>query len=411
MQNTYRKHGILSNIFPVRSRSQNMTRILQVVCGIYPVHGGIEQVAKDIMYSFIGRHDVEQKVICFNENAEDSGIITHRRETVHDTLEGVEVIRCGSFVKAASQLISLSFRRELALVMKNFAPDVVILHYPNPFAAHFLLPFLKNNRRIKFIVFWHLDIVRQKILRMFFHRQNLELLERADKVIATSQNYIQGSKYLSRFEEKCIVVPCCVQTERILITPEIQSIAENIRKEYAGKTISFSAGRLVPYKGFKYLIEASEHLDDDFAVLIAGGGKLNDELREQAKNKPRVKLLGRISDEELNAYYLAADMIAFPSITKNEAFGIALAEGMYFGKPAVTFTIPGSGVNYVNLDGVTGIECPNMDVKAFAKAMMTLKNDPGLRKTLGENARNRVMQNFMYSTFKEKINSLIDELH
>ncbi|MBQ9433747.1 MAG: glycosyltransferase [Synergistaceae bacterium] len=387
-----------------------MTKVLQVINLMYPYRGGMTQVVEDIMQSFFGRYDVEQKIICFNDNHTDGEISTHRNETVHDTFKGVEVIRCGSVAKLASQLISLTFKRELSKLMKDFAPDVVILHYPNPFAAHFLLPFLKKNRRIKFIVFWHLDIVRQKFLRLFFHRQNLELLERADTVIATSQNYIHASKYLSRFEEKCTVIPCCVNTERILITPEIQSMAENIKKEYSGKTISFSAGRLVPYKGFKYLIEASEYLDDDFAVFIAGVGVLNDELHELAKNKPRVKLLGRISDEELNAYYLAADMIAFPSITKNEAFGIALAEGMYFGKPAVTFTIPGSGVNYVNLDGVTGIECPNMDVKAFAQAMMTLKNDRKLRNRLGENARKRVTQNFMYSSFREKITRLIDSL-
>ena len=388
-----------------------MIKVLQVINLMYPYRGGMSQVAEDIMRSFSGRNDITQKIICFNEDAEDEGIATKRRETVHDELEGVEIIRCGSFMKAASQLISFSFIRELALVMKNFAPDVVILHYPNPFAAYFLLPYLHKNKRIKFILFWHLDIVRQKILGRLFHWQNLMLLKRTDKVIATSQNYIQGSKYLSRFEEKCVVIPCCVQTKRIHITPKIQSIAENIRKEYDGKTISFSAGRLVSYKGFKYLIEASEYLDDDFAVLIAGGGVLYDELREQSKYNPRVRLLGSISDDELNAYYLAADMIAFPSITKNEAFGIALAEGMYFGKPAVTFTIPGSGVNYVNIDGVTGIECQNMDVNAFAQAMMKLKNDPELRKTLGTNARQRVTQNFMYSTFKGKITRLIDELH
>lgn len=387
-----------------------MIKVLQVINLMYPFRGGMSQVAEDIMRSFLGNDNIQQKIICFNEDAEAGSLATKRRQTVHDTLEGVEVIRCGSIAKIASQLLSLTFKRELSRVMKDFAPDVVILHYPNPFAAHFLLPFLKADRHIKFILFWHLDIVRQKILKMFFHRQNLELLERADKIIATSRNYIQASKYLSRFEEKCTVVPCCVQTERILITPEIQDMAESIRQKYSGKTISFSAGRLVPYKGFKYLIEASEYLDDDFAVLIAGGGVLNDELHEQAKNKPKVKLLGRISDAELNAHYLAADMIAFPSITRNEAFGIALAEGMYFGRPAVTFTIPGSGVNYVSLDGVTGIECPNMDTKAFAQAMMKLKKNPELRKTLGENARQRVIQNFMYSTFKEKMTSLIYEL-
>ena len=48
---------------------------------------------------------------------------------------------------------------------------------------------------------------------------------------------------------------------------------------------------------------------------------------------------------------------------KNEAFGLALAEAMYYEKPAVTFTIPGSGVNYVCLDNENGIEVPNRDVR------------------------------------------------
>ena len=39
---------------------------------------------------------------------------------------------------------------------------------------------------------------------------------------------------------------------------------------------------------------------------------------------------------------------------------------MYCGTPAVTFTIPGSGVNWVSLNGETGIEVPNGDDKAFA---------------------------------------------
>ena len=83
---------------------------------------------------------------------------------------------------------------------------------------------------------------------------------------------------------------------------------------------------------------------------------------------------------------------------------------MYFGKPAVTFTIPGSGVNFVNLSGVTGLEVPNRDSKAFAHALMTLKNNAELRKILGDNARRRVIENFMYDTFKKKIKDIIMSL-
>ena len=39
------------------------------------------------------------------------------------------------------------------------------------------------------------------------------------------------------------------------------------------------------------------------------------------------------------------DIFAFRLLQKMKAFGLALAEGMYFEKPVVTFNIPGSGVN------------------------------------------------------------------
>ena len=368
---------------------------------MYPFTGGMTQVTEDVMRVLSESGNFEQKIICFNEDAEASGIVTHRNQTVHDEINGVEIIRCGSITKIASQLISLTFKRELKNVINSFRPDVVILHYPNPFAAHMLLPLLKKYSDIKFILYWHLDIIRQKILGKLFYWQNIKLLERADKIIATSQNYINGSMFLKRYEKKCVIIPCCVQDKRILITPEIQRKADSIREKYQDKFLSISVGRLVKYKGLIYLIKACEFLDDDFRIFIAGTGPEEKELKQLSNNN--IIFLGKISNEDLSAYYLASDVISFPSITKNEAFGIALAEGMYFGKPAVTFTIPGSGVNYVNIDALTGIECPNRDSKAFANALITLKNDAEMRKTFGDNARERVINNFTYKIFKEKI--------
>jgi rhamnosyl/mannosyltransferase len=107
---------------------------------------------------------------------------------------------------------------------------------------------------------------------------------------------------------------------------------------------------------------------------------------------------------------MACDIFAFPSITKNEAFGIALAEGMYFGKPAVTFTIEGSGVNYVNLDGVTGIECANGDSKAFADAIIKLRKDKSMYDKYAENAKNRVINEFMFDKFQDNVRKLINDL-
>jgi glycosyltransferase involved in cell wall biosynthesis len=112
----------------------------------------------------------------------------------------------------------------------------------------------------------------------------------------------------------------------------------------------------------------------------------------------------------LSRYYYAASVFAFPSITKNEAFGMALAEAMYCHTPAVTFTIPGSGVNWVNLDGVTGIEAPNGDVKAFAAAIDRLLTDEALAKSYAEAAHQRVAEHFTVSKMMEEMERCYQEL-
>lgn len=182
---------------------------------------------------------------------------------------------------------------------------------------------------------------------------------------------------------------------------------EEIRRENCGKIICFAVGRHVPYKGYEYLIKASKYLDDRFRIFIGGKGPLTDDLKAQAAGDEKITFLGRVSDEDLIAYYQAMDIFCFPSITKNEAFGIALAEAMYFGKPAVTFTIPGSGVNYVCPNGKTGIEVPNRNVKAYAEALTKLADDSNLRERLGTAAKMRVKENFLYAQFQKSIRSIL----
>jgi hypothetical protein len=45
---------------------------------------------------------------------------------------------------------------------------------------------------------------------------------------------------------------------------------------------------------------------------------------------------------------------------------------MYFAKPAVTFHIECSGINWVSIKDETGLECENGNVKSYAEAIKTL---------------------------------------
>lgn len=370
-----------------------MKKILHVSKYYYPFRGGTEQIARDCVNAF--REDCIQKVICFNHESNDA----------NDVVDGVDVIRCGCFAKVFSQSLSLSYREKLSDVVKTFAPDMIIFHYPNPFVAAILLRIIPAN--CKLIIYWHLDIVKQKIIGRFFYGQNKRLIERADKIIATSPNYVEGSPWLSRKREKCVVVPNCINENRLQKTEISEKLADDIRLQNSGKIICLAVGRHTEYKGFKYLIQASKLLDDRFQIYITGKGELTKALKNEAAGDDKVHFLGVISDDELKAYLSAMDIYCFPSITKNEAFGLSLAEGMYFGKPAVTFTIPGSGVNYVCLSGEDGIEVENRSVEKYAEAIKTLALDESLRKKYGDAGRKRVIENFLDSKFKENIRKAI----
>ena len=383
-----------------------MKKVLQISNYLYPNFGGIEHVTRCIANVLSENGEFEQKIICFNETASDGDHVCKREETVYDEVDGIEVIRCGCITKKFSQSISLSFGRELDKVMEDFKPDILIFHYPNPYQAAFLMKYLRRDFR--FILYWHLDIVRQKLLGKIFHKQSLRLLERADKIVATSPNYVDGSPYLRKYREKCTVIPNCIDESRLTITDKRKKRAEEIRQINKDKIICFAVGRHVKYKGFKYLIEASRLLDDRFHIIIGGKGPLTEELKTLAVGNQNIEFPGMISENDLIAYYQAMDIFCFPSITKNEAFGIAIAEAMYFSKPVVTFHIPGSGVNYVNQKDITGLEVENRDVIAFADAIQYLADDKNLRMRMGFSAKERVKSLFLYSQFQKSVLRLLE---
>ncbi len=373
-----------------------MKKILHISKYYYPFQGGTEQIAQDCVNSLADIY--KQKIICFN----------HKRGDEREYKDGVEIIRCGCVAKISSQSLSISYSNVLRKTLNEFKPDIIVFHYPNPFVAHLLLKYI--SKQTKLVIYWHLDIVKQKILKNLFVGQNHRLIRRANLLIATSPRYVEGSPYLRSVSDKCKIIPNCINVERFKLSDESIRISLEIRKKNSGKIICLAVGRHTKYKGFRYLIQASKYLDNRFAIFIAGKGELTKDLVKEARGDEKIHFLGSIEDTELKAYLNAMDVFCFPSITKNEAFGLALAEGMYYGKPAVTFNIPGSGVNYVCLNEENGIEVPNRDTKAYAKAMIRLADDPELRRKLGEAGKDRVINNFLSTQFKNNIIEVMNVL-
>lgn len=372
-----------------------MKKILHISKFYYPYAGGIEDVCYNIVKLFNCDKQYEQQVFCFNDNS----------QTISDIHENIPVHRVGVSCVIASQPIPNKYRSELKSVIESFKPDVVHFHAPNPLAAYFLLDLLP--RCVTLIIHWHSDIVAQSVIYQFIKPIETNLLKRADRIIATSPNYIDGSSQLQRFSDKVIVIQNVICPTKFELNNTCEQQITQIKNRYNNKPIVLFVGRHVSYKGLKYLIKAAPLIQSECKIIIGGIGPISEELKQKNKSD-KVQFVGRIDDDLLPAYYHAADVFVFPSITRNEAFGVSLAEAMYCQTPAVTFTIDGSGVNYVNINNQTGLEVENSNHNALAKAIDNLLEDKVLCGKLSVQAKQRVDSLFVIDKIKDEIYKLYE---
>ena len=148
----------------------------------------------------------------------------------------------------------------------------------------------------------------------------------------------------------------------------------------------------------------------DCVFVIAGSGVLSEELKVKYTSSTRLDWIGKIKDEDMKIYYMLADIFAFPSITRNEAFGVVLLEAMFCRCAVVDYTIAGSGVNWVAKDGETCVECENRNIVQLAEAIDKLLTDSSLRQKMGDNAHKRVLENFTSERIVAYLKGLYKEL-
>ena len=365
-------------------------RILHIGKFYAPIEGGIESITRFVVESLKGH---SSRVFSFN----------NCNRSCEDDVDEIPVIRCSSWGILASQPLSLIYYFHLRRIVRMFHPDVIHFHYPNPLGALYMLLVIGKHRKL--VVHWHSYVVAQRLLRHFVKPIEIRLLRRADAIIATSPNYVEASPFLSRFRNKTTIIPNSINEQELDLKPGEEAEVERIRAKYGGKPIVFFLGRHVEYKGLEYLLEAERLISRDCVFLIAGQGPLTGRLKSQFHSN-RLHWLGRVSEAEKRLYYHAASIFAFPSITRNEAFGVVLAEAMYCQCPAVTFSINGSGVNWVSLDDETGIEVKERNPQAYAQAIDRLLGDDSLRQELGRRAKKRVCAFFSAETVSNQYRKL-----
>jgi len=123
----------------------------------------------------------------------------------------------------------------------------------------------------------------------------------------------------------------------------------------------------------------------------------------------KVRFLGDISDDNLPAYYQAADLFVLPSSQRSEAFGIVLLEAMAAGTPLISTELS-TGTSWVNQHETTGLVVPPRNPDVLAQAINSLLADDARRLQLGKNARDRAQAEFGQSLLVDRMLDLYQDV-
>lgn len=371
-------------------------KILHVYKDYYPVLGGIENHVRALAEAQVARgHHVGVLV-----NALD-------RHTSVEERNGVRVMKAARVLTVGGSVpLSLSF----PVLLARLPADVAHLHFPYPLGevANLLI-----GRSRRTIITYHSDVVRQQRMLRIYQPLLWSVLRRADRIIATSPNYIRSSPYLSQLQDRCTVVPLGVDEPRFAQADPAAVAAWQARVAPGGEPVLLFVGRLRYYKGLDTLIQALPQLADvPLKVMIVGDGPM---LRDWQALAAKCGVAGRIAwetnvpDEELPAVYHAAAAYVLPANSRAEAFGVALLEAMSAGLPVVTTEVE-TGTSWVVQDGVTGSVVSPRDSEALAAALRALLLDPERRAALGAAGHARVLAEFTESGMIDRVMALYDEV-
>lgn len=177
--------------------------------------------------------------------------------------------------------------------------------------------------------------------------------------------------------------------------------------------VAVSAGRIIREKGFHFVVEALHsvlHTHPDTYLLVLGKGPYTDTLRQIASKldiEDKVRFLGFIPHEQINAYYNAADCMIAATL-RNEGLPLIFCEAMLTGLPIIASAYGGNPSAVINDE--TGFLLKQVSSAAVAEAWKELITDKDLRSKFSDNAQKNARTHFTDSVMTDATETLFKQI-
>ena len=244
--------------------------------------------------------------------------------------------------------------------------DVVNVHGPVPTVSDVFLwlsRWLPPHARPAVVYTHHapIDIPEASWMSTRYNRLHQALALRADRIVASSPHYAR--QHRSRFGPAVRAIPWGADPR--------PSAPARVPRSHDELNVLF-VGQMRPYKGVETLLAAAERQPWLKLTLVGGGSELA-RYRGLAERHgiANARFTGRLSDADLHYQYGISDAVVLPSVTRAEAFGLVLLEGMAAGCVPVASDLPGVR----DIAGPTGLVVPPGNPGALRAALRGLAED------------------------------------
>jgi glycosyltransferase involved in cell wall biosynthesis len=185
----------------------------------------------------------------------------------------------------------------------------------------------------------------------------------------------------------------------------IAAAAARGRRRHDADAYFLYVGRMAPVKGVEPLVRHFAERPTPAPLWLAGDGPLEGSLRRAYEGHPRVRFIGRKSQQELGHLYRDAMALILPS-TGYEIYGQVVLEAFAHATPAIVTDVAGAS-ELVEQSG--GGRVYGSD-EALDEALQALAGDVSLRDALGRQGQDHVRLEHGESHYVDRYESLIGNL-
>ncbi len=223
-----------------------------------------------------------------------------------------------------------------------------------------------------------------------------------DAVAAVSQATGEACLRRGLDPHRLHVIPNGIDVDRFSgLKPDTEGLEKLANGLSPGSLLLCSVGRHVKRKGFDWFVEAVlPLLPEHVHYWTAGDGPLTESCRQFIDRNGlhhRVRLLGRISDEQLLALYRKSDLFVMPNVHvpgDMEGFGVVLLEAGLCGLPAVGSDL--EGIRDVISSGKNGYLVGSGNARAFADVILRLDENRSELASMAHGVRRYVLDSFSW---------------